>query len=51
MIKEMFLWEILTIPQLSLGNEASIRELKLTFMFAIEYNEQGQSFPECSDDM
>lgn len=47
----MFLREILTISQLSFGNEVSIRELKLTFMFDIEYNEQRQIFPEYNDDI
>lgn len=49
-IKEMCLRR-LTIPQLSLGNEARIRRLKLTFMSAAQYNKQGQTFPECNDDL
>ena len=47
----MFLKEILSIPQLSLANEASIRELNLTFMFDMKYNDQGQSIPEFNDDL
>jgi len=49
-IKEMCLRR-LTILQLSWGNEAGIRKLKLTFMFATEYNKKGQTFLGSNDDL